>query len=104
MQIEINPGEGVPVSEALADHVRAKLGPVERKLGEHLTRLEIHFKDVNAGKGGPDTTCTMEAHPRGMDPVAVAATAEDAYAAAHAAAGKLERALERRIGRRKDRH
>jgi len=104
MQIEINAGEGVQVSTALADHVRAKLGPVERKLGEHLTRLEVFFKDVNAGKGGPDTACTMEAHPRGMAPVAVEAMAEDAYAAAHAAAGKLERALEHRIGRQQDRH
>lgn len=103
MQIEINPGEGVHVSEALDRHVREKLAPVERKHGDDITRLEVHFKDVNAGKGGPDTTCTMEAHPRGMQPVAVEAMAEDAYSAAHAAAGKLDRALEHRIGRRNSR-
>lgn len=103
MQIEVNPGEGVHVSEALEQHVHAKLATVARKHGDDITRLEVHFKDVNAGKGGPDTTCTMEAHPRGMPPVAVEALAEDAYGAAHAAAGKLERALDHRIGRREAR-
>ncbi len=93
MDLQINPGDGVPLSDALRDHVRAKLEPVERKHGERLTRIEAHFKDDNAGKGGRDVHCLLEAHPRGLEPVIAEALAEDAYTAAHQAAGKLDRAL-----------
>lgn len=52
MDIEINAAEGTERSEALDEHIRSKLGRVERQFGDRLTRLEVFLKDVNAGKGG----------------------------------------------------
>lgn len=99
MHIEINLGEGVQHSETLDGFIHRKLGPVERRFGDRLTRVEVFFKDVNAGKGGIDKACTMEARPAGIDPVAVEAQDEDPYKAAKQAADKLDRALEHRTAR-----
>ena len=99
MELIMNPGDGVHLSDALRDHVRTKLEPVERKHGDRLTRIEVHFKDENANKGGRDSRCLLEAHPRGMDPIVAEAIAEDAYTAAHQAAGKLDRALANHFGK-----
>ena len=99
MELITNPGDGIHLSDALNDHLRSKLEPVERKHGERLTRIEAHFKDENANKGGRDIHCLLEAHPRGSDPIVAEALAEDAYTAAHQAAGKLERALSSHFGK-----
>lgn len=99
MELIINPGDGVQLSDALRDHLQHKLEPVERKHGERLTRIEAHFKDDNADKGGRDIHCLLEAHPRGMDPIVAEALAEDAYTASHQAAGKLDRALANQFGK-----
>ncbi len=102
MEIEFNTADGLDYSPALEEHVRKKLGPVERRFGDKLTRVRVHLKDVNAHKGGVDIRCTMEARPAGLDPVGIEASNEDAYSASKAAADKLERALEHRLGRFKD--
>lgn len=103
MHIEINAADGVERSDALEDHVRGKLGRVERLFGERLTQVRVFLKDVNAAKGGVDKTCTMEARPAGLEPVAVEARDTDLYLAVRDAAGKLEKAVEHRIGRKADR-
>ncbi len=99
MELIINPGDGVHLSDALRDHVRHKLEPVERHHGDRLTRIEVHFKDDNGSKGGRDSRCLLEAHPRGADPIVAEAVAEDAYTASHQAAGKLDRALANHFGK-----
>lgn len=55
-----------------------------------LTRVEVHLKDQNADKHGPEhIRCTMEARPRGMDPIAAHADAADIQAALKGAAKTL---------------
>lgn len=104
MEIEINAAEGTERSDALDDHIRSKLGRLERQFGDRLTRLEIFLKDINGGKGGVDKSCTMEAHAAGLEAVAVEATDTDLYKAARDAAGKLEKAIEHRVGRKAERN
>lgn len=103
MQINVNPGPGIQTSEALEAHVHARLEGIGRRLGDHITRIEVYLKDTNAGKGGVDIACTMEARPAGLDPVAVEAQAEDAYTAITEASRKLEAAATRRIERSQNR-
>lgn len=99
MQIQLNTGEGVQHSDALEAHVEERLQAVNRRCGDRLTRTEVFCKDANAGKGGEDKHCTMEARPSGLDPVAVSAQSVDLYTAVDEAADKLEKALEHRLGR-----
>lgn len=99
MQIETNPGEGIQLSDALRAHIEEKLDRVERRFGDRITRLEVYLKDVNARKGGVDKVCTLEAHPAGLQPVAVEASSEDVYLAITEGAKKLEKAVEHRVAR-----
>lgn len=103
MEIEINTAEGVERSDALDTHIRTQLERVARHHGECLTQTRVFLKDVNSGKGGVDTSCQMEARAAGLAPIGVEAMDVDAYRATGDAADKLDRALERRIGRRSDR-
>ncbi|MBK1735786.1 ribose ABC transporter permease [Halorhodospira abdelmalekii] len=99
MQIQINPGSGVHISEALERSILESLGAIDRRFGEQLTRIEVHFQDTNGPKGGVNKHCRIEARPRGLDPVLAENTAEDAYDAARGAARKLERVLDGRLGK-----
>lgn len=99
MEIEINHAEGVQRSQALEQHVRERLGRLERRYADRVTRIRVFLKDVNADKGGVDKVCTMEARPAGHDPIAVEAQDDDLYRAVRAAEGKLEKALEHRLAR-----
>ena len=99
MHVEINAADGVERSPALDEHIRTKLARVDRHFGEHLTQVRVFLKDVNAGKGGIDKCCHMEARPEGRDPVAVEAMASDAYQVVGDAVDKLDRALEHRLAR-----
>jgi ribosomal subunit interface protein len=99
MEVEINNAEGVERSPALEDYVRQRVERLERRHGDRLTRVRVFLKDINAGKGGIDKVCTMEARPAGRDPVVVEAQDEDLYVAVRDAEGKLERALDHRLAR-----
>lgn len=99
MELEINHADGVERSPALEEHVQERLARLDRRYGERLTRIRVFLKDVNAGKGGIDKVCTMEARPAGRDPFVVEAQDADLYAAVRDAEGKLERALDHRLAR-----
>lgn len=99
MQIQINTGSDVDADATLAsnieDEVRSSLDHFETR----VTRVEVHLRDVNSDKGGRDHRCVIEARVKGMQPMAVDDQAETALAAVRGAAGKLQRALDSRLGK-----
>lgn len=99
MHIEIETADGVDHSPALEEHVQRELDRFERRHGERITRIEAFFKDERPGKGGVDKVCRLEVRLAGMDPITVDAIAENVYDAARDAAGKLEKAVDKRIGK-----
>lgn len=99
MQIQINPGPGVHISEALERQIYESLETIDRRFGDQLTRIEVHFQDINGPKGGENKHCSIEARPRGLDPVIAENTAEDAYDSVRGAARKLENVLGKRFGK-----
>ncbi len=101
MQIRYNYAN-VDASRALEDHVAGQLESAVGRFSDRLTRVEVHFGDVNgAGKSGPaDKRCMLEARPSGRDPIAIESTADSFYAAASDAAAKLGRAIASRMDRR----
>lgn len=104
MQIQINSGPDITVSEALADHLRKRLGTIEERFGDRLTRIEAYFADVNGPKGGEENKqCKLEARPRGLDPVAAEGLDESAYDAVNTAVERLEKVLDKRFGKLEDR-
>ncbi len=84
------------VIEVAEDAVNSDLGHLE----DRLTRVEVHLKDQNAEKHGPDhIRCTMEARPRGLGPMAAHHDAPDIPAALKGAAKKLRARLTSEFGK-----
>ena len=100
MQIQINADNHLESNAARDDWAR---GVVEAAMGhfaDHVTRVEVHLSDENAGKGGAALMrCTMEARVNGRPPVAVSNDAAGLDAAVNGAAQKLVRATEHAVGR-----
>jgi hypothetical protein len=104
MDIQFNTDSSVMGTENVAtrieEQLRQKLGRFEAR----LTRLEVHVSDNNARKGGSDDKqCTIEARPKGGDPVTVTAEAGDVDAAARQAGSKMVSLLDSHFGKA-DRH
>ncbi|UYV13880.1 MAG: HPF/RaiA family ribosome-associated protein [Phycisphaera sp.] len=91
----------VESSDALESHTHQQLESAIGRFEDRLTRVEVHFADENSAQksGSDDKRCTMEARPRGRDPITVEANAGDFYPAVNDAAGKLKRALAKRLER-----
>jgi hypothetical protein len=103
MQIQVNTDANMTGREALVARVQSDVGAALSHFAEHLTRVEVHLGDENAGKAGnADKRCMIEARPKGLPPVSVhhhAATLDEAW---RAAARKLKGALDTRIGHLQD--
>ncbi|WP_043770083.1 HPF/RaiA family ribosome-associated protein [Algiphilus aromaticivorans] len=103
MQVQINPADGITLSEALEQHIHDKLEALEKRFGDRLTRIEVHLKDINGPKGGPDKHCKLEARPRGLQPAVAESTTEDAYEGISLSADRLKKVLEKQLGKRGER-
>lgn len=91
----------VESSDALQQHVEQQLESQVGHLYKHLTGFEVHIADENSSKkrGPADKRCTIEARPRGRDPITVEAHADDFYPAINDAAQKMRSALTKRLER-----
>ena len=104
MEIQFNTDSSVMGTENVAERVEAQLRQKLGRFEERLTRLEVHVGDDNARKGGgDDKRCTIEARPRGGEPVSVTAHAGDVDLAARQAGAKMAALLDSRFGKA-DRH
>jgi ribosome-associated translation inhibitor RaiA len=91
MQIQIHSPHG---GEALATTVTGMLEQALGRFSQHITRLEAHLSDENAGKGGKDDKrCVLEARMEGRKPVAVVDSAPTVKQAVQGAIDKLLRML-----------
>ena len=100
MQIQYNYAN-IDSSAPLEQHVASALDSNVGRFSDRLTRVEVHFADLNSAKkhGPADKRCMLEARPTGRDPIAIECFADSFYAAATEAAGKLGRALANRLER-----
>lgn len=99
MSIQIHPGN-LPASDAVNAWVKRRLTAWLRRFAPRITRVEVHFGDVNGPKhGAADRRCAMEVRVNGRKPIAVEHRAGDLYVAIDGAAKKLRRALARALDR-----
>ncbi len=100
MQIQINTDRHIDGSEARDQWARSVVESALGHLAEHVSRIEVHFSDENAGHGGaPDKRCLMEARLNGRPPIVVTQHAPALDAAINGAVQKLVRAMEHDLGR-----
>lgn len=94
MQILFNSGHHIDGHARMADWTRDVVTRTLERFDQHVTRVEVHVSDVNAGKeGGDDKRCLMEARIEGRPPIAVSHLAGRVEAAIDGAAQKLKRSL-----------
>ncbi|WP_439546141.1 HPF/RaiA family ribosome-associated protein [Sandarakinorhabdus sp.] len=101
MQIQINSDNIIKLGDAGSDDVSATVSARLERFADRLTRVEVHFSDINGRENnvGDDKRCMIEARPAGRDPVAVTHEAASLDAALGGALPKLITALERDFGR-----
>lgn len=103
MQIQVNTDNNIDGGDGLAEHVTAVVEKALKKVGDRVTRVEVHISDENAKKSGPDDKrCTMEARLERHQPTAVTHHAPTVNLAVDGAADKLERALSNVLGKIRD--
>ena len=94
MQIQVNTDNFIHGDERVIEIAEQAVMTDLEHLADRLTRIEVHLKDQNADKHGPEhIRCTIEARPRGMGPMAAHQDAADIPAALKGAAKKLRMRL-----------
>ncbi|MBK6854289.1 MAG: HPF/RaiA family ribosome-associated protein [Burkholderiales bacterium] len=100
MKIQLNTDIHIDGNEALAAQVSATVEQALDRFSEHITRVEVHLADENAGKNGQkDQRCMLEARLEGRQPVAVTEHAATLEQAVQGAAQKLAHLLDNTLGR-----
>jgi ribosomal subunit interface protein len=100
MQIQINSDHHITGSPELAARVQALVRDTLDRYSDRITRVEVHLTDLNSIKAGSnDKRCLMEARVAGFGPISVNHEAESLHLAIDGAMGKLERAIEHKLGR-----
>tara|TARA_R110002096_G_C14184028_1_gene687189 strand:- start:31 stop:342 length:312 start_codon:yes stop_codon:yes gene_type:complete len=100
MHIEIRTDNSIDGNDTLISHTEEIVQHALAHFAKHITRVEVHLSDLNAGKAGPDDKqCMIEARLEGRQPTAVKHTAETLDKATKGAANKLKRSLESTLGR-----
>lgn len=101
MQVQVNTDNHIGGSEGLVRQVQDVVEGTLGRFGDQVTRVEVHLNDENSNteSGGNDKRCLMEARLAGLQPVAVSHDGATLEQAIDGAADKLQKALDRTLGR-----
>lgn len=98
MTIQVNAGE-FPTTPAVVSFTEEEVQRALERFASQVTRVEVHLRDLNGPQSGVDKRCTMEVRLAGQQPLAVDSDSGDLYEAIRTTAGKLHRAVERKLGK-----
>jgi ribosome-associated translation inhibitor RaiA len=100
MQILINTDHNIQSGDDVTAAVETALEHSLRNIHHHITRVEVHLSDENAGKGGTnDKRCVMDARLDGHQPLVVSHQADTVSHAITGGAEKLKALLDHTLGR-----
>jgi ribosome-associated translation inhibitor RaiA len=104
MHIQVNTDNHIQGSAELTIQVTAVVEGVLGRFGDRITRVEVQLNDTNSRKkfGGSDKRCVIEARLAGLDPITVTYEGTSIEQALERAADKLQKTLDRTLGRRDD--
>ncbi|MFD0764634.1 HPF/RaiA family ribosome-associated protein [Mucilaginibacter lutimaris] len=94
MKIQINTDHNIEGNERLQAFLENKITNALGRFENHITRIELHLSDDNAGKSGPDDKrCLLEARLEGREPLSVTANSETVESAVNSAIEKIKKVL-----------
>jgi ribosome-associated translation inhibitor RaiA len=99
MQVQVNHDNHVRLVEDTAERLSKTVADSLAKFADRITRVEMHLGDMNAGKGGADKRCVLEARMANLAPIAVTHHAETLNLAIDGALERLDHAISRAIGK-----
>jgi len=100
MNIQINTDNHIEGNERLQAFLQDKIANAFSRFENHLTRIEVHLSDENAGKSGPnDKRCVLEARPEGRTPMTVTANADTIESVVNNAIDKMKKVLDTEFGK-----
>lgn len=99
MTIQVNTDNNIAGREGLEGHIEEIINETLSRFEEHLTRVEVHLKDINGSKsdGTPDVRCVLEARMKGKDPIIVTNDADTVHNSVKGAADKMKLVLDKTI-------
>ncbi len=100
MQVDIKT-LGFPITDALREHVRRRLGHVLGGRDESMRRVTVWLSDFNGLRGGEDKCCHIQIALFGVPDVIVKDTDPDLYMAIDRGVARAGRALSRRLARQR---
>lgn len=102
MTIQVNTDNHIKGKEELNNYISNLYTEKLSRFNSHLTRIEVHLSDANAGKAGADDKkCNVEARLEGQDPIFVSAQSDELNIAIHDALHKIKRAIVHSLDRAK---
>lgn len=100
MKIQINTDHNVQRDESVVRHIEDTVQSMLGRFSAHVTRIEVHLKDANAGKPGQhDKHCLVEARPEGRQPLTTSDDAPTVASAITGAVRKMQHVLESELHR-----
>jgi ribosome-associated translation inhibitor RaiA len=102
MQVQVHTDHNIQGEESLNEHIRGVVEKSLAKVGDRVTRVEVHLSQENKKRGPEDVKCVMEGRLERHQPTAVTHHAPSVHLAVDGAAEKLERALKHLIGKLRD--
>ncbi|MFC5282670.1 HPF/RaiA family ribosome-associated protein [Pedobacter alpinus] len=103
MIIQVNTDNHIEGTELLNNYVTTLFNEKLQRFDSHLTRIEVHLSDENAGKSGADDKrCNIEARLEGIDPIFASALSDDISKAIHDCLLKIKRGIEHHLDKVKN--
>ncbi len=103
MQILIRTDNHIKAHDALVERLTKATQHALQRFEQHITSVHLHLKDENGPKDAPhDQRCVVEARLQHRQPVSASHQATSIDQAVDGALGKLARAIDSDLGRRKD--
>jgi ribosome-associated translation inhibitor RaiA len=103
MQVQVNHDDHVTGREDMERQIAQLLEAELDRYADHVTRVEVHLSDINAGKpGDDDKRCLLEARVAGHGQLTASHLAGDMRTAIDGAVDKLLRVLDTQLGKALD--
>lgn len=98
MTILVNTDNHIEGKEELNNYITNLYTEKLSRFNSHLTRIEVHLSDENAGKAGTDDKkCSIEAKIEGADPIFASAQSDEMSKAIHEGLQKIKRGIEHHL-------
>lgn len=103
MIIQVNTDNHIEGKEELNTYITNLFNEKLQRFDSHLTRVEVHLSDENAGKAGADDKrCNIEARLEGVDPIFASALSDDISKSIHEGLQKIKRGIEHHLDKVKN--